>query len=179
MQVEFNPHKVGAYRLVGYEKRMLRNQDFNDDKKDAGEIGAGHTVTCLYELVPTGQPINVPGVDPLKYQKPATPFPADAAGTRESLTVKLRYKQPDGDTSKLLARSVTDEGKSYNQASEEYRFAAAVASFGMLLRDSVNKGNATFGSVLELAEAARGDDKGGYRGEFVDLVKKAKSLKGQ
>jgi Ca-activated chloride channel family protein len=174
IQVEFNPAQVKAYRLIGYENRMLAKEDFNDDTKDAGEIGAGHTVTALYELVPAGGAIATPGVDPLKYQR--TPVLADKATDGELLTLKMRYKQPDGDVSKLLEFPVTDAGKPYAEASPDFKFASAVAGFGMLLRDSPYKGNLSFDAVLELAQEGKGADRNGFRNEFVDLVKTAKIL---
>ncbi len=173
IQVEFNPAQASAYRLIGYENRLLRKEDFNDDTKDAGEIGAGHTVTALYEIVPVGQELKLPGVDPLKYQ-PATPPPVNAS--RELMTVKLRYKQPDGDTSQLLEVPVTDAGRSYAKASGDFKFAASVAAFGMVLRDSEYKGNATLGAVLELAEEGKGADAAGHRAEFLQLVREAQAL---
>jgi Ca-activated chloride channel family protein len=172
IQVEFNPAKVGAYRLIGYENRLLRAEDFHDDAKDAGEIGAGHSVTALYELVPADKPIPLPGVDPLKYQKPAVP----ANASPELLTIKLRYKPPAADKSQLLEQPLVDAGKSYAQASGEFKFAAAVASFGMLLRESPYKGNATYASVLELAQEGLGPDPSGRRAQFLELVKKAQSI---
>src|SRR5207253_8275771 len=143
--------------------------------KDAGEIGAGHTVTALYELVPPDKEANVAGpkVDDLEFQKPAA---APAAPSKQSLLVKLRYKQPEGDTSKLLKQGVEDEGKDYAAATDDYKFAAAVAAFGMILRDSPHKGSASLGAVLELAEASKGPDASGYRKEFLDLVRKAQQL---
>src|SRR5262249_37527191 len=124
LQVEFNPDRVGAYRLVGYENRLLRDQDFNDDRKDAGDMGAGHTVTALYEVVPAGQPVNVPGVDPLKYQTGRAPSPEAARG--EWLTVKMRYKDPEADTSKLLSEPLRKEPVPFEAAPEDFRFAASV-----------------------------------------------------
>lgn len=175
IQVEFNPAQVKAYRLVGYENRVLAAQDFNDDTKDAGEIGAGHTVTALYELVPPGAPTpGAPSVDPLKYQQPVQPGPAAQSG--ELLTLKLRYKQPEGDTSSLLEFPVRDEAKTLAQATPDFRFASAVASFGMILRGSEHKGSSTFESVLDLAQGGLGKDPDGYRGEFVQLVQRAKTL---
>jgi Ca-activated chloride channel family protein len=174
IQVEFNPVQAAYYRLIGYEKRLLRAQDFNDDKKDAGEIGAGHTVTALYEIVPPGKEMDVPGVDPLKYQKPMPSAPSAHSG--ELLTLKLRYKEPEGDTSKLLEFPVIDRGAKYRAASQDFKFAAAVAAFGMILQDSPYKGNATLGQVLELAQENRGPDAQGYRGEFIELVRKAKAI---
>ena len=178
IQVEFNPAQVGAYRLIGYEKRMLRKQDFNNDKIDAGEIGAGHTVTALYEIVPVGGEIPSGDVDPLKYQQPAEEKPERyvSTGSKELLTLKLRYKQPDGDTSKLLEFPVTDGGKSFERASTDFKFATAVAEFGMLLRDSEFKGDSSYGAVLELAQEAKGTDAEGYRSEFLNLVRKADEL---
>ena len=174
--------KVSAYRLIGYENRLLAKEDFNDDTKDAGEIGAGHTVTALYEVVPTGAELKgPPGVDPLKYQKspapPAQSAPADASD--ELLTVKLRYKDPDGKTSRLLEFPVTDGGASYGKASGDFKFAASVAAFGMILRDSPHKGTATYNGLIELAEEGLGSDEGGYRAEFISLVQKAKALAGR
>jgi secreted protein with Ig-like and vWFA domain len=181
IQVEFNPAQVAGYRLIGYENRMLRTEDFNDDKKDAGEIGAGHTVTALYEVVPAGKPVDVTPVDDLKYQP--TPRAADAdyenALKDELLTLKMRYKAPEGDTSKKLEWPVTDDGQSFSAASNDCQFAAAVAGFGMLLRDSQFKGNLTYAAALELAQGGIGEDKQGYRAEFLDMVRKAMSLKGE
>jgi Ca-activated chloride channel family protein len=182
IQVEFNPARVAAYRLIGYENRVLAAEDFNDDKKDAGEIGAGHTVTALYELVPAGSPqalasIDLPGVDELKYQKPAVA--SEAAASDELLTLKLRYKEPDGDTSRLVEYPAIDRGLEVRQASRDYTWAASVAMFGMLLRDSPHKGSATLAAVLELAESSKGHDKSGYRAEFIDLVRLAKQLSGR
>jgi Ca-activated chloride channel family protein len=184
IQVEFNPAKVAGYRLIGYEKRALRTEDFNDDKKDAGEIGAGHTVTALYEIVPTGKPIGVAPVDPLKYQQP----PTEVAGSndkpaksitpsKELLTLKMRYKAPDGDTSKKLEWPITDEGKSFAAASGDLKFAASVAGFGLLLRNSQYKGNLTYAADIELAQGGIGEDSHGYRKEFLDMVRKAKELR--
>jgi Ca-activated chloride channel family protein len=174
IQVEFNPARVDAYRLIGYENRLLAAEDFNDDKKDAGEIGAGHTVTALYEIEPAGKGVEDSGVDPLKYQEPKGL--SAAAGTGELLTVKLRYKQPDGDQSDLLSFPVRDAGKAFAEASGDFQFAAAVAAFGMLLRDSSHKGDATYDSVLAIAADSRGADPFGYRAEFLDLVRRAAAL---
>lgn len=251
IQVEFNPAKVGAYRLVGYENRMLQAKDFNDDTKDAGEIGSGHSVTALYEIVPAGMTPSTPGVDPLKYQKPRSnskavvatqdaegePIaagetrptwfdgegsdaagdtgaggsaaagdagevdegatrqvgePCAAGGTRptraagegsdaavlnELLTVKLRYKRPDGDVSTLIEVPVTDDGLTLDESSDDFAFAAAVASFGMLLRDSAHAERLTFDAVVELASTALGADESGERAEFTSLVTKARDLR--
>lgn len=174
IQVEFNPRKVGAYRLVGYENRLLRTEDFNNDKKDAGDIGAGHTVTAFYELVPAGKEGDLPKVDPLKYQEPTKR--AEAAATDEAFTVNLRYKQPKGETSEWITLPVSDAGKPLANASGEFRFAAAVTCWGMLLRSSEHKGTATYDRVIELSQEARGQDPGGYRSEFLQLARQAKRL---
>ena len=173
VQIEFNPALVQAYRLIGYEKRMLRPQDFNNDRKDAGEVGAGHTVTALYEIVPAGAPA-VPGVDALKYQ------PRSERGdfTDELMTVKVRYKQPEANTSQLLTASVKDQRSSWRGTSSDFRFAASVAAFGLVLRDSPYKGAANLDLVLQLAEGSRGRDQNGYRSEFISLVNQARSLRG-
>jgi len=179
IQVEFNPARVASYRLIGYEKRMLRKEDFNNDKVDAGEIGAGHTVTALYEVVPVGAKENpsasVPAVDPLKYSTSERPVSTTASS--EMLTVKLRYKKPDGDKSDLIERPVIDSNAAFASASPDFKFAAAVAEFGMLLRDSEHKGNGTFSSVLEWAQEGKGADRNGYRTGFIELVRKARALK--
>jgi Ca-activated chloride channel family protein len=189
IQVEFNPRQVAGYRLIGYENRMLRTEDFNDDTKDAGEIGAGHTVTALYEIVPAGKPVDVPPVDDLKYQQPtagaAEANTAAANGDDKSdisgelLTLKMRYKQPEGDTSRKLDWAITDDGKAFGQASSDYQFAAAVAGFGLLLRDSQYKGNLTYAAILELAQSGLGSDARSYRAEFVEMVRRAKTLRGE
>jgi len=171
IQVEFNPSRVFAYRLLGYENRLLRDQDFADDTKDAGEIGAGHSVTALYEVVPVGASMALPGVDPLKYQAPQAL--SDAAKSDEWMTVKLRHQAPDGGRSRLLSVTVKDVA---NEPSTNLRFAAAVAAFGMLLRESEHKGGASYASVLALAEAARGQDREGYRAQFLALVRAAEAL---
>lgn len=171
VQVELNPGRVAAYRLVGYENRLLRAEDFADDRKDAGEIGAGHTVTALYEVVPRGVAIDLPGVEPLRYREPASL--SGPAATEELMTVKLRYKEPDGATSRLLSVAVRDGGA---RASENLRFAAAVAEFGLLLRESEHRGGATWAQARELAEGARGRDAGGYRKAFLHLVRRAEEL---
>ncbi len=170
LQVEFNPARVEAYRLIGYENRVLRSEDFNDDKKDAGDLGAGHTVTALYEIVPAGTGLELPKVDPLKYARPGRP----AVESDELCTVKLRFKEPAGETSQLLSFPIADSGKSIAQANADARFAAAVAELGLLLRESPHKGSATWADVIELASSSAGDDK--YRVELVELAKKASKL---
>ena len=155
IQVEFNPTKVESYRLIGYENRALRPEDFADDRKDAGEIGAGHTVTALYEIVPVGVEIDLPSVDPLKYQRPAAVSPG--SGTPELLTVKLRHKEPTGTRSRLQSVAVADVEPG-RKMSANLRFSSAVAAFGMLLRDSEHKGSASWPQVIDLARGAIGPD---------------------
>ncbi len=162
IQVEFNPTKVAGYRLIGYENRMLAREDFNDDTKDAGEIGAGHTVTAVYQVVPAGKPVATGSKEPLKYQQEPAHLSA-AAASDELLTVRVRYKPPASDTSTKLEFPVKDSDASYANASDDFKFAAAVASFGMLLRDSEYRGNATYNAVLELATEGLGQDGHGYR----------------
>jgi Ca-activated chloride channel homolog len=181
IQVEFNPAKVQAYRLIGYENRALRDQDFNDDRKDAGEIGSGHRVTALYEILPTGvtSDVKIPSIDPLKYQKidpkdnplNAMPF----APSDELMQVKLRYKAPNGDTSKLITQPILDR---VSDADSDMQFASSVALFGMILRDSEYKGKAGIPDVLRLATAGQSDDRNGYRSEFIRLVKQYDRLGG-
>lgn len=174
LQIEFNPARVSAYRLIGYENRLLNKEDFNDDKKDAGELGSGHTVTALYEIIPVGVNDSFSGsVDALKYQKPSKITTTDHG---ELLTVKLRYKDPNGDKSKLLSKAVLDNPLSFNATSDNFRFATAVAEFGMLLRQSKFKQNASYEHVIATAENAKSVDKEGYRSEFVSLVKSARLL---
>ena len=175
IQVEFNPLAVEGYRLIGYENRLLAAQDFADDAKDAGEIGAGHTVTALYEVVPAGAGLELPGLDPLRYQSPGQPSGASFGG--ELLFVKLRYKQPEGDESTLLEIPVADEGGSFFEASEDLRFAVSTAAFGMVLRGSAHVGDTTLEEVLDWAVESAGDDPGGYRVGFLELVRAADGLK--
>jgi len=172
LQVEFNPQRVREYRLVGYENRVLAAEDFNNDRKDAGELGAGHTVTALYEIVPVGAP---GAVDPLKYQSVPTAAPAPTSA--ELLTVKLRYKEPQGLTSRKLEVPLTGTARPIQEASENLRFTAAVAQFGMLLRQSDYRGTATYESTTRLADGARRFDPDGYRAELVRLVKLAEGLR--
>ena len=177
IQVEFNPAEVASYRLVGYENRALRDEDFNNDSIDAGELGAGHTVTALYEIIPVGGegPSIVPGVDPLRYQRPA---PRPDAPRGELLTVKLRYQRPEGSTSQLLEAPVRDVERRDQRLSDDFGFATAVAEFGMLLRNSEFKGTSSGSSVLEMARAHRGEDRDGYRAEFIQLVRAWQTLTG-
>ena len=171
IQVELNPAEVGAYRLIGYENRKLDHRDFNDDKKDAGEIGSGHTVTALYEIAPPRAEIAAPQVDPLKYQTAGVVKKDAAAG--ELLTVKVRYKEPGDDRSRLLERTVIDDGSSLDRASEDFKFAAAVAQLGMILRDSPHKGEATLEQTRALAVEGVGADERGRRSELIDLIRRA------
>jgi Ca-activated chloride channel family protein len=181
IQVEFNPATVGAYRLLGYENRILRAEDFNDDTVDAGDIGAGHTVTAFYELIPPGEEAaGLPEIDPLKYSySPAIP-PAPLlppAYADELLTVKVRYKLPREAESQLLSFPVkTGSVRAARDASPDFNFAASVAAFGMLLRDSPYKGNADFDMVLAMAEGSAGEDPFGYRGGFIKLAEAAKRI---
>ncbi|PYJ23508.1 MAG: hypothetical protein DME99_02675 [Verrucomicrobia bacterium] len=181
IQVEFNPARVASYRLIGYEKRMLRKGDFNNDKVDAGEIGAGHTVTALYEVVPVGTANNpatsVPPVDLLKYSSNDRSTSARSTSSNEMLTVKLRYKKPDEDKSESVERAVTDTNEGFESAPIDLKFAAAVAEFGMILRDSEYKGNGTLDTVLEWAREGKGNDANGYRAGFIELVRKTQALK--
>ena len=174
IQVEFNPARVKAYKLIGYENRMLNKEDFNDDKKDAGELGVGHTVTALYELVPAGSKEKISKVDDLKYQKVAPKPNSNFSG--ELMTVKLRYKDPDGQTSKLISKPVRDDDGEMAKMPQDLRFASAVAEFGLLLRDSEHKGSSSYRQVLELARSSRGNDTEGYRAEFIKLVEAASQL---
>ncbi len=171
IQVEFNPARVQSYRLLGYENRLLAKEDFKDDRKDAGELGSGHAVTALYEVVPVGARAVAQDDDSLTYQDVS--LRPGARHSSELLTVRLRYKDPQGSASRLLEAPVTDRTRS---PSEDMRFASAVAEFAMLLRDSENKGQASWEQTLSLARGARGEDEQGYRGEFIGMVETARSL---
>jgi len=197
IQVEFNPERVASYRLIGYENRMLKKEDFNNDTIDAGEIGAGHTVTALYEIVTVDAETQAaaagagggevrPLVDPLKYGKgpkaegvkPKPVKRTGAAGAGELLTVKIRYKAPEGDVSRKLEFPLRDAGPvAFAKGSTDFRFAAAVAAWGMILGDSPERGTATFTDVLGWAEGALGEDAGGYRGEFLGLVRRSADVR--
>jgi Ca-activated chloride channel family protein len=177
LQIEFNPAKVQAYRLIGYENRRLKDEDFNDDKKDAGELGSGHTVTALYEIIPVG--VNsefTQTVDPLKYQKNETELPQVPYDSREVLTLKLRYKKPDENKSKLITTTVLAKDNDWEDTSDNFRWSAAVAEFGMLLRESKYSQDADIASVIKLAKNARGEDEEGYRREFIRLVESSRFL---
>lgn len=179
IQVEFNPAKVQAYRLIGYENRLLAAQDFNDDQKDAGELGAGHSVTALYEVIPVGvkTDVKLPDVDDLRYQQNNTEPSAD--NSDELMLVKLRYKEPKGTVSQLIQKPVIDKGLDFNNASNDLKFAAAVAEFGMILRGSEYQGDASFNEVLKLAKESQGVDLEGYRGEFIKMVEASQGLMGK
>jgi len=168
IQVEFNPNKVKAYRLIGYENRMLNKEDFNDDKKDAGEIGCGHTVTALYEIIPADSDENISNVDPLEYQKQSV-----VADSKNMMTVKVRYKKPDGDTSLLITERVSSDKLN---ATNNIRFASSVAEFGMLLRESEFKGSSSYATVLKRAKSSVGLDEYGYRADFMKMVELSEML---
>ncbi len=178
IQVEFNPAKVQAYRLIGYESRLLEAKDFNDDTKDAGEMGAGHSVTALYEIIPVGVKSNfAPTIDPLKYQKTGKDEKKALTDSPELLTVKLRYKQPNSHKSSKMEVAVIDKDTPIKKSSENFRFSAAVAGFGMLLQNSDYKNDFTFDNVIDLAKQATSYDPEGYRKEFIRLVESAALLK--
>lgn len=177
IQIEFNPTKVQAYRLIGYENRMLKDVDFNDDKKDAGELGAGHTVTALYEIIPAGVKSEyLKSVDDLKYQSNQN---TNAANNDELMTIKFRYKKPNEDISKLITHVLRDKSKKLEETSDNFRFSASVAEFGLLLRDSEFKGNANYNQVISLAKGAKGNDSEGYRAEFIQLVENCQLMQGE
>jgi Ca-activated chloride channel family protein len=180
VQVDFNPAKVQAYRLIGYENRALRPEDFNNDLKDAGDMGAGHTVTALFEIVPNG--VNVPGpsVDPSVFQTPAAAraTSARASTSNNLLVLRMRYKLPDAADSARLDVPLADRETAFANATTDFRFAASVAAFGMVLKISPYRGSATLAGVLDAATASTGPDPGGYRGEFIALVQKAIALRG-
>ena len=167
IQIEFNPAKVASYRLLGYESRLLKVRDFNDDKKDAGEMGAGHSVTALYELVPPGTKSDVPKTDALKYQK------AVAVDSQELLTVKLRYKEPKEDKSKLVEQSLTAEALVKAEPSIDFQFASAVAEVALIMRNSAMKGDASYDAAISRARKSKGEDANGYRAEFIRLAEAA------
>ncbi len=171
IQVDFNSDRVSAYRLIGYEDRALPNEAFLDDTKDAGEIGAGHHVTAFYELVPPGQRGNL-----IAASRTDRKVALGKAHGLESFTVKLRYKKPDEDKSREVDQQAIDSGTDFARASDDLKFAAAVAGFGMMLRGSSHKGTLTYAGVMEIAQPILARDSGGYRKEFVELVRKAQSL---
>jgi Ca-activated chloride channel family protein len=172
IQIYFNPSKVEGWRLIGYENRVLAAKDFNDDKKDAGDIGAGHTVTALYELVPAGSSIPGAEVDPNPFVERKV-----VGNDRSLFRLRLRFKRPDSDKSTLIERDITERGAGFDQASPEFRWAAGVAAFGMLMRGSDYIEGANLGAVEEICAGARGEDSGGYRAEFLELVQRARKLR--
>jgi Ca-activated chloride channel family protein len=179
LQVEFNPTRVQSYKLIGYENRLLAKEDFNDDQKDAGEMGAGHAVTALYEVVPKGESVAAepsarPKTDPLKYQ--TAPAVAAAASSNELLTVNIRYKQPSSDTSTKFSRVVLDNALPLAQSSEDFRFGAAVAEAALVLRGAPDMAAASLDSARTLAQGALGQDPNGDRHEFISLLAKARAL---
>jgi len=174
LQVEFNPAQVQSYKLIGYENRLLAKEDFNDDKKDAGEIGAGHAVTALYEVVPKGEKAAPPKVDPLKYQ--TAPAVSAAAASNELLTVNIRYKQPASDSSSKFTRVVVDQGLTLDKTSADFRFSAAVAEAALVLRGAPETSGASLEAARNLAQGAIGSDATGDRHEFVSLLAKARAL---
>jgi Ca-activated chloride channel family protein len=175
LQLEFNPKYVKAYRLIGYENRRLNNEDFNDDKKDAGEMGSGHTVTAIYEIIPAGvESAYLAKADPLKYQENKNL--TNSGNSNEVLTIKLRYKLPDETTSMLIEEVVYDKHTAFDKTSADFRLAASIAEFGLLLRQSDFKGNSSYEHIIATAKTARGNDEEGYRAEFIKLVKMAQLL---
>ena len=175
LQLEFNPAKVASYRLIGYENRLLNKEDFNNDLKDAGDMGAGHTVTALYEIIPAGVHDKFTNsVDPLKYQKAEKP--STNYVSNDMLTIKFRYKEPDGSVSKMSQATVFDKPTEFKSTSTDFRFATAVAELGMLLRDSEFKQNAKYEEAISIARATKGEDHEGYRAEFIKLAESARLL---
>lgn len=170
LQIEFNPVHVKAYRLVGYENRLLADEDFNDDKKDAGELGSGKTVTALYEIIPAKSKESIDNIDTLKYQKTVS---QDQIASNEMMTIKFRYKDPKGSESKLIVHPLLAQDETEQKSSEDFRFASSVAEFGMILRDSKFKGKANFKNILTAARESKGIDTDGYRAEFIKLVETA------
>jgi Ca-activated chloride channel family protein len=169
LQIEFNPTKVNAYRLIGYENRVLKNEDFNNDKKDAGELGSGHTVTALYEIIPVGVESEFLKIDELKYQ--TTKIVPAASKSDELMTVKFRYKKPNEDVSKLIVHPLIDNQVALSKTSNDFRWSASVAAFGMLLRESEFIRDFSYDQVVQLAQASKGEDKEGYRIEFINMAK--------
>lgn len=169
LQIEFNPAKVKAYRLIGYENRMLKSEDFNNDKKDAGELGSGHTVTALYEIIPVGVDSEFSKIDDLKYQ--SNKVEKISSTTNELMTIKLRYKKPDEEVSKLIVHPLVDSNIALAKTSDNFRWSASVAAFGMLLRDSEYCKDYSYDKVVQMAQSSKGEDKEGYRIEFINMVK--------
>ncbi len=173
VQAEFNPAKVKAYRLIGYVNRALADEDFNDDRKDAGELGSGHSVTVLYEIIPVGSSEKIMDIDSLKYQLVAN---TKVPYSDEILTVKFRYKQPDGKVSSLITQAMKNQTVSLDNASQNLRFSASVAGFGMKLRKSESVENFSFSELNIIARTGKGIDENGYRSEFIKLIETAELL---
>jgi Ca-activated chloride channel family protein len=171
IQIEFNPAKVKSYRLIGYENRVLANEDFNDDKKDAGEIGSGHAVTALYEIIPSTSDEETDNIDSLKYQKVIS-----NVANNELMTVKFRYKEPNDTTSKLIVETLLDKPTAIDFISDNFKFATAVVEFGALLRDSKYKGYSNYTDLIAMAKEAKGKDEDGYRAEFIRLAETCEIL---
>ena len=178
IQVAFNPDQVQAYRLIGYENRLLSAEAFDDDTKDAGELGAGHSVTALYEVIPVGvdSEVKLPDIEASGSQ--GTGSDSVTFGTDELMQVRLRYKLPDHNDSQLLTYPLADKGLRLEEASIDFKFSAAVAAFGMVLRGSQYKGSANFDQALNWASNSQGADLDGYRAEFIRLVRTSKTIVG-
>jgi Uncharacterized protein containing a von Willebrand factor type A (vWA) domain len=174
LQIEFNPTRVKAYRLIGYENRMLKSEDFNNDKKDAGELGSGHSVTALYEIIPVGVESQFYKIDELKYQTPK--IEKSATHSDELMTVKFRYKKPSEEVSKLIVHTLKDENISLARTSENFRWSASVAAFGMMLRESEFLNGFNYDQIQNLAQGAKGEDKEGYRIELINMIKSVNLL---
>jgi len=168
LQVEFNPARVQAYRLIGYENRRLNDEDFNNDRKDAGDLGSGHTVTALYEIVPVGVKSDFYSIDDLKYQKRSTPVAGNQA---DWLTIKLRYKKPGEDVSRLFEHVVSGDPLPHNKTSNDFRWSASVAAFGMALAESQYINGFDYPAMIAMAQSSRGADREGYRSEFINMMK--------
>jgi Ca-activated chloride channel family protein len=177
IQVDFNPAKVEAYRLIGYENRVLRPEDFNNDLKDAGEMGAGHAVTALFEIVPRGGSVPGPSIDPSAFEPAPRDAPPPASTSNDMLVLRVRYKLPDASESTRMDVPLPDRRRRFSEASPDFRFAASVAGFGMILKNSQYRGEATLAWVLDTATASRGQDRGGYRDEFVSLVQRTMAIR--
>jgi Ca-activated chloride channel family protein len=175
IQIEFNPSKIREFKLIGYENRILADEDFNDDKKDAGEMGSGHIVTALYEIVPFDAPSTGTAIDKLKYQS-TEKVKSSPEFSDEMMTVKVRYKEPQGSISRLVTKPVKWSNTTIEDMSDNLKFASAVAEFGLLLRNSPQKGKSNYTQVLNLARASKDKDEFGYRSEFIRLVETAKRL---
>ncbi|MES2396316.1 MAG: von Willebrand factor type A domain-containing protein [Bacteroidota bacterium] len=167
IQIEFNPSKIKAYRLIGYENRVLADEDFNNDKKDAGEIGSGHSVTAVYEIIPSSSNEVIDNIDSLKYQKLIN---NSTSHGNELMTIKFRYKEPNDTTSKLIVETLLDKQLPFEAISNNFKFATAVIEFGLLLKDSKYKGTSNYKEVIAMAKVAKGEDEDGYRAEFVRLA---------